>query len=149
MTIASKHITPEQLKQSWQVFDSHPNGMLSLAEIDLALRYHSPEIYKEKAAIMRAYKASDTSKDGFITKEEFPAFVDLLMEYHKLFKLFAQLDTNRDKRISLIEFKKDHELLGVTCKDYKAEFDRIDTNHGGWILFDEFCIYMANKQLKQ
>ncbi|CAF1386911.1 unnamed protein product, partial [Adineta steineri] len=40
------------------------------------------------------------------------------------------------------EFKKGHELMGVEDIDEYAlrkEFHRIDTNHGGYILFDEVC----------
>jgi hypothetical protein len=47
-------------------------GMLSLAEIDLALIHVAPHIAKDKPAIIRAYKAADKGKDGFISKQEFP-----------------------------------------------------------------------------
>lgn len=55
-------------------------------------------------------------------------------------QLFGQLDTNRDKRISFVEFKKGHELIGhshVNENQLKEDFNRIDTNRGGYILFDE------------
>ncbi|CAF4325308.1 unnamed protein product, partial [Rotaria sordida] len=29
----------------------------------------------------------------------------------------------------------------------RQEFNAIDSNHGGYILFDEFCMYMANKKI--
>ena len=57
--------------------------------------------------------------------------------------LFGQLDVNKDKRISFAEFKKGHELIGhshVSEKQLKEEFHRIDTNNGGYILFDEVCL---------
>lgn len=56
--------------------------------------------------------------------------------------MFGQLDTNGDKRISFNEFKKGHELIGESDLDdghLKQEFNKIDTNHGGYILFDEVC----------
>lgn len=66
--------------------------------------------------------------------------LELLYHYNELSDLFGQLDTNKDKRISFNEFKKGHELIGQSHLDgaqLKKEFDRIDTNHGGYILFDE------------
>ena len=74
---------------------------------------------------------------------EFPEFhhlIELLYYYNELSNLFGQLDTNKDKRISYSEFKKGHQLIGRTdLDDYqlKEEFHQIDTNHGGYILFDE------------
>ena len=74
---------------------------------------------------------------------EFPEFhrlIQLLYYYNELSNLFGQLDTNKDKRISFTEFKKGHQLIGQTNFDdhqLKEQFHRIDTNHGGYILFDE------------
>jgi Ca2+-binding EF-hand superfamily protein len=73
---------------------------------------------------------------------EFCRLIDLLYYYNHLSDLFGQLDTNKDKRISFSEFKRGHELTGHSDidEDYlREEFHRIDTNHGGYILFDEVC----------
>jgi Ca2+-binding EF-hand superfamily protein len=59
-----------------------------------------------------------------------------------LSQLFGQLDTNKDKRISFPEFKKGHDLIGhsnISEQQLQHEFNKIDTNHGGYILFDEVC----------
>ncbi|CAJ0642622.1 15553_t:CDS:2, partial [Entrophospora sp. SA101] len=40
-------------------------------------------------------------------------------------------------------FKKGHELVGMNTKldeELEAEFDKIDTKHGGYILFEEYGI---------
>ena len=66
--------------------------------------------------------------------------IDLLGYYDKISETFQQLDTNQDKRISFAEFKKGHELLGEDSSnesELRREFNSIDTNHGGYILFDE------------
>lgn len=55
------------------------------------------------------------------------------------------LDKNSDKRIGRDEFEEGHKLLGL--ESAKGAFDKIDTNGGGYILFDEFCTFMAKKQL--
>jgi len=70
--------------------------------------------------------------------------IDLLYYYNELSTLFGQLDTNKDKRISFNEFKKGHELINQSDVDenhLRQEFNRIDTNHGGYILFDEVCFF--------
>ena len=57
-----------------------------------------------------------------------------------MYKKFQQLDKNNDKRISFLEFKKGHEIIGLkasTSEELKKEFNKIDTNRGGYILFDE------------
>ena len=65
-----KPYTEEQLMKAFKEFDDHPNGILSLAEIDKALLIVAPDLGKDKPAIMRAYKAADVSQDGFISKKE-------------------------------------------------------------------------------
>ena len=84
---------------------------------------------------------------GFIEFKEFRRLIELLYYYNELSDLFRQLDTNRDKRISFSEFKKGHQLidqLNTHENHLREEFDRIDTNHGGFILFDEVCEISCN-----
>ncbi|KAJ3223427.1 hypothetical protein HK099_001151 [Clydaea vesicula] len=136
------------VEKAFKQFDYNNNGLLSLAEIDKAVIEILPQFAKDKPAIMRAYKAADKSKDGFIEKDEFVSLIKLLNHYDSLFKVFQKLDTDKDKRISLKEFIKGYELIGLDTKDaakLKSEFEKIDTNNGGYILFEEFCIAMAKK----
>jgi hypothetical protein len=39
------------------------------------------------------------------------------------------------------------ESFGLVIDDYQAEFNKIDTNGGGMILFDEFAAYCIKKTL--
>jgi len=138
-------VEENKAKELFHRFDYNGNGILSLAEIDKAIVESMPEYAHDKPAIMRAYKAADTSKDGFISFNEFKHFMSLLAYYHELSKLFATLDVDHDRRVSLTEFIKGHNLVGIKIEDAhaKAEFQKIDANNGGFILFEEFCIYMA------
>ncbi|KAJ3223289.1 hypothetical protein HDU81_009294 [Chytriomyces hyalinus] len=143
------HIDKSKLLSSYAEFDSHPNGMLSLAEIDKALIHIAPEIAKDKPAIMRAYKASDKhgrqgakKADGFISKDEFEGFVDNLIKYDKIYKMFQGMDKDGDKRVNFAEFEAGRKKLGLTDGNARADFDEIDKNGGGLILFDEFCAYL-------
>ncbi|CAF0930088.1 unnamed protein product [Adineta steineri] len=109
-----------------------------------------PHLKLTKAMAQRLTK-EQVKKTGFVQLREFRRLINLLYFYNELSGLFGQLDTNHDKRISFNEFKKGHELIGDEDIDEYAlrkEFHRIDTNHGGYILFDEFCMYMAKKKAR-
>ncbi|CAF4067798.1 unnamed protein product, partial [Rotaria sordida] len=116
------------------------NGHLSLAELDRAIVHFYPQLGTNKKAIMRAYKAADTSGNGFVELREFEKIVQLLNHYDKLSQIFKELDTNDDHRISFSEFKRGFALIGEddSNENYlRQEFNKIDTNKGGYILFDE------------
>lgn len=88
-------------------------------------------------------------QDGFIQYAEFENLIKLLTYYEKLFEQFQHLDKNNDHRIAFPEFKQAHTELGIAAKtdeELKAEFDKLDTNKGGFVLFDEFCSYMARQK---
>ncbi|CAG8570169.1 13532_t:CDS:2 [Racocetra fulgida] len=133
-------LSAEKVNEVFKQFDFNNNGILSLAEIDNAVIYLYPQFSDKKPVLMRAYKAADTSKDGFIERDEFPRLIELLYYYNELYDLFQQLDKNKDKRITFEEFKKGYKLMGIgrlSNDEIKEEFNKIDTNHGGYILFDE------------
>ncbi|CAF0914762.1 unnamed protein product [Rotaria sp. Silwood1] len=135
----SSKMSKEEIKKLFKQFDNG-NGHLSLAEIDRAIVHHYPQLAKNKKAIMRAYKAADTSGNGFVELKEFEKIVEFLHYYNKLSQAFEELDTNDDHRISFSEFKKGFSLLGEDDSDegyLRQEFNKIDTNKGGYILFDE------------
>ncbi|CAF1433269.1 unnamed protein product [Rotaria sordida] len=143
-------MSKEEIKQLFKQFDNG-NGRLSLAEIDRAIINFYPQFGTNKKAILRAYKAADTSDNGFVELKEFEKIVQLLKQYDEISKIFEELDTNDDHRIGFNEFKKGFQLLGEDDSDensLKQEFDAIDSNDGGYILFDEFCMYMANKKVQ-
>ncbi|KAI9203016.1 uncharacterized protein BJ171DRAFT_600460 [Polychytrium aggregatum] len=141
--------TPEQVEADWKVLDFNGNGILSLAEIDKYFVERYPNSFgQDKPALMRAYKGADKSKDGFIEKDEFHELVRLLFYYDQIYQIFVKLDTNHDHRIDFKEFAAGHSRLGLPDADSAAirrEFDAIDENHGGYILFKEFCHFMAKK----
>ncbi|GBB93054.1 hypothetical protein RclHR1_02100003 [Rhizophagus clarus] len=148
--VSTDKLDKAEIKKIFNRFDYNGNGILSLAEIDKAVIEIYPHLAEDKPAIMRAYKATDTSQDGFVDFKEFGRLIDLLHYYNNLYQIFKELDIDNDRRIDFNEFKKGHELMGIdvsSTKELKKKFDEIDTNHGGHILFDEFCIYAAKIKL--
>eukprot|EP01105_Mastigella_eilhardi_P015933 TRINITY_DN3650_c0_g1_i1.p1 TRINITY_DN3650_c0_g1~~TRINITY_DN3650_c0_g1_i1.p1 ORF type:complete len:395 (-),score=96.31 TRINITY_DN3650_c0_g1_i1:124-1260(-) len=142
-------VDQNKLQQVWEVFDVNKNGICSLAEIDRAVVTILPQYANNKAAIMRAYKAADTSKDGFVQRREFENMIRLLSYYSALGKLFKKLDKDNDNRVNFLEFKQGYQCLGLgSLQDdlsLHRAFERMDTNKGGYVLFDEFCFYMAQQ----
>jgi hypothetical protein len=74
--------------------------------------------------------------------------VNLLKQYDEISKVFEELDTNDDHRVSFAEFKKGFDLLGEDNSDEESlrqEFDAIDSNDGDYILFDEVRLFLASQ----
>lgn len=64
--------------------------------------------------------------------------------------MFSRLDTDGDRRLGIEEFKRVLPTLdkwGVKIYDPDATFKVIDSNGGGWVLFDEFCIWAAAQNM--
>ncbi|KAI9104642.1 hypothetical protein DFS34DRAFT_603928 [Phlyctochytrium arcticum] len=147
MASAHKKIDRAHIDKAWKTFDYNGNGILSLAEIDRAVIDVLPQYAKNKPAIMRAYKAADKSRDGFVDKNEFAALIDYLSVYDELYQKFKKMDDDGDRRVSFEEFEKGWAYLGLAGNDARRAFDAMDKNKGGYILFDEFCAGMTKHSL--
>jgi len=58
--------------------------------------------------------------------------------------MFNIIDKDKDRRISNREFNESKNILNLWGADFQNsddEFKKIDLNSGGFILFDEFCLY--------
>ena len=64
--------------------------------------------------------------------------------------MFTRLDSDGDRRLGFAEFQQAVPLLnqwGVQVADAAASFREIDSDGGGWVLFDEFCVWAAARNL--
>ena len=125
-------------------FDANGNGGLSLAEIDKAVLELWPQ-YDHKRALMRAYKAADTNNDGFIKRREFRALLMYIVYFNGLWDTFEAIDSNHDHRLNKEEFATGCQELGMqlTTQEVNDQFSLMDENGGGFVLFDEFCVWCA------
>lgn len=141
-----------KLKKMWQHLDFNGNGKVSLAEIDKFVMEQYP-ILNHKPALMRAYKKTikDGDGDDWVEKKEFKMLLGNLFYFNKLFWLFDAVDEDKDRRMTLPEFKMCLVTAGMKMGAAKAEaeFKKIDTNGGGKILFDEFCSWFTKKECPQ
>jgi Ca2+-binding EF-hand superfamily protein len=148
-------------KDLFAQFDPNSNGYVSLAEVDRGLRdvLHSDELFHCKPAVIRAFnfaKAKSTGKDkhgpDFLEFREFRLFLQTLRQYFEYYQAFDRIDTGDDNRISKEEFcsksvKAAIEKWVGPVGDLAAEFDKIDANGGGQILFNEFVDWALEKNL--
>ncbi|RGB39166.1 hypothetical protein C1646_664845 [Rhizophagus diaphanus] len=139
-------LSEDQIKKIFDIFDYNRDGILSKSEIKDAVIRLYPHLSKEDFVIERAYKAADTSQDGFIEFEEFVHLVDLLHYYNELSHIFKKLDVDKNGYIDFKEFKKGHELIGRDTI-LKGQFARICKKNDGRLPFDEFCIYASKIKL--
>ena len=77
----------------------------------------------------------------YLEFREFRLFLQTLRQYFEYYAAFDEIDTSNDRRITLDEFRWAQQTLEKwvgKIHDMEAEFDSIDGNHGGFIMFDEF-----------
>merc|ERR1711934_1119250 len=60
---------------------------------------------------------------------------------------FDDVDTDDDRRISLKELLAACETGSIKIAKPEQVFEDMDTNSGGQVLFDEFCVYVANEYI--
>jgi hypothetical protein len=139
--------TRTQRDEVFRRMDYNGNGALSLAEIDKAVVELWPE-FNHKPALMRAYKAADRNGDGFIKRREFRLLLRYVMYFNELWHKFEEIDVDDDRRLSLDEFMVGCEAVGhsgLSREEASREFEEMDSNHGGVVLFDEFCAWCAER----
>ena len=146
-------------REMWNQMDMNGNNYLSLAEFDKGLRdiLKLPDIFKLKKVSLRAFQAAKTAVkssskygDDYVGWLEFRIILVYIRQYFEYYVMFCRIDSSDDFKINLDEFKKAIPTLekwGVKIDDPVTVFNKIDTNHGGVIMFDEFCSYAIKKNL--
>lgn len=146
---------PDKLKLLWKALDFNGNGGSTLAEIDKFVNDRYP-VLNNKPALMRAYKRTCSKKGGgdgddYVEKKEFKTLMKNLFFFNQIFQIFDEIDSGDDRRIDGTEFLKAAKFLDFggkvpTQEELVVEFNRVDKNGGGQVLFDEFCAWYLDKQ---
>jgi hypothetical protein len=145
----------DQIKELWSEIDFNGNGYVSLAEIDKMVVQQALigkglfKNFNNKSALMRAYKASclGGKKAAWVERREFPFLIRNLFFFDILWDFFDDVDTDDDRRISLKELLAACESGSIKIVKPEQVFEEMDTNSGGQVLFDEFCVYVANQYI--
>eukprot|EP00088_Acartia_fossae_P000032 TRINITY_DN10009_c0_g1_i1.p1 TRINITY_DN10009_c0_g1~~TRINITY_DN10009_c0_g1_i1.p1 ORF type:complete len:243 (-),score=68.67 TRINITY_DN10009_c0_g1_i1:75-773(-) len=148
----------EQRKALWDGIDVNGNGFLSLAEISKGIRdvIGVDELFDCTPAINRAFHYSKNRTEGgeqgfdYIEFREFRLFLQTLRMFFEFYQAFDSIDEGDDRKINKEEFANSKDAIerwvGV-IEDMDAEFDSIDVNEGGEILFSEFVEWAMAKDL--
>jgi len=149
-------------KEIFQSFDVNSNGYVSLAEVDKGMRdvLGSDDLFDCKDAVNASFHYAKKVSPGedkygpeFLEFREFRLFLQTLRQYFEYFQAFSRIDTGDDSRVSKEEFCSDaakeamNKYIKDPIEDYEAEFDKIDENKGGQILFKEFIQFALDKNL--
>jgi Ca2+-binding EF-hand superfamily protein len=142
-------LNPSKLEQLWLILDANGNGIVSLAELDRVIVFKYPQLNNKKA-LMRAFKQTvvyEGNGDEYIQSDELPQLLSNLFYFNKLYAAFIDIDQDFDKRLDIQEFLKGAKKLGLKMKkkELKKEFEEMDANSGGIVLFDEFCAWYTKK----
>ena len=146
-------------REIWKSMDMNGNGFISLAEFDRGIRdvLNIPEIFKQKKVIIRAFTSAKNKIKGkakqsgdYVEWLEFRYILIYLRQYLEYYAMFCRMDTSDDFKINFDEFKKGIPMMekcGVKIKNPKDEFEKIDKNKSGNIMFDEFAEFAIKKNL--
>eukprot|EP01062_Namystynia_karyoxenos_P074152 TRINITY_DN709_c1_g2_i1.p1 TRINITY_DN709_c1_g2~~TRINITY_DN709_c1_g2_i1.p1 ORF type:complete len:216 (+),score=107.14 TRINITY_DN709_c1_g2_i1:88-648(+) len=153
----SNRADKEKRKQIFRSFDMNGNGYLSLAEVDKGVRDLGIDFAECKPAIIRAFnRVKDTApahtpcSNDYVTRAEFRLLLQQLGQMFELYAMFAQIDKDGDRRLTLAEFKKAIPIMegwGLKVSDPEKMFAEADADHGGKVLFEEFVDWALKKHL--
>ncbi|XP_023336637.1 flagellar calcium-binding protein TB-44A [Eurytemora carolleeae] len=149
-----------QRSELWTSIDVNGNGYLSLAEVSRGIRdvINMDELFDATPAINRSFfyckGISGAGHHGpdYLERSEFRVFLQTLRLFFEFFHAFEMVDAENDRRISREEFtapevRETIEKWIGGVEDIEAEFDSIDVNGGGQILFSEFVDWALSKDL--
>jgi len=151
----------EKRKELWSSIDINGNGYVSLAEITKGVRdvLNIGDLFDCRPAINRAFHfardvhpSSNSHGDDYLQFSEFRLFLHAVRQFFEYYQAFDRIDTGDDNRVSREEFTSDTiketiERWVGPVEDMSEEFDKIDKNGGGQILFSEFVDWALMKNL--
>merc|ERR1712218_48780 len=111
-----------------------------------------PAINRSFHHVKAVSKSDNPHGDDFIEFPEFRLFLQTLRQFFEYYEAFNRLNTGMDHRVNKEEFtspkmKETIEKWVGPVEDMGAEFDKIDNNGGGQILFREFVDWALEKDL--
>lgn len=134
----------DEIQALFEDVDRNGDGTLTMREVEKAIIQRKSQFDLKPTIVMRAFQKADSDNDGKISREEFFSFVKFITYYKNLHAVFSSMDKDGDRRLSKTEFMNAADVLCVD--DPETVFVEMDENKGGYIVFDEFCIWMAEKR---
>ena len=83
----------------------------------------------------------DGDGDEWIQRNEFEMLMHNLFFFNKLIAIFSEIDTSGDGRVDFQEFVAGLDIIGfgITREQAWREFNKMDDDRGGLVVFNEFC----------
>lgn len=139
--------TKKEVNKLWKESDKNGDGTLDMREIKKLINKIYPE--SDPRIATRALRAADKNLDGKISRKEFVPLIQAIDEMIEISVLFKALDKDKSNTISYDEFKKGFDLLKLSGKPNKANFQKLDRDGGGTISYVEFVSYMKKSRDKE
>ena len=142
---------PASVHEIFLRLDPAGQNHLSLSEVAQGVTELWPD-FDDAPALMRAYRAADSTGDGWIGAEDFQHLLTYLAFFHHRWPLFNQLDEEYDGKIPIGPIKEHCLALGLAHPGDSAVamveelFAELDPHGKGWIAFEEFCSFAARAQ---
>ena len=137
---------PPSIDEMFLRLDTAGQNQLSLSDVAQGVTELWPD-FDDAPALMRAYRAADTTGDGWISAEDFHSLLRYLAFFHHRWPLFNQLDEEHDGKIPIAIVKEHCEALGLSSPSGSAvAVADLDPQKKGWVAFEEFCSFAARLQ---
>ena len=135
----------EDMQALFDEIDKNGDGRLSRKEVEDAICDRKQQFNLKPAVVLRAFQKADSNQDGFIRREEFFILLKMITYYNNLYKVFSLMDTNKDRHLSKEEVVDAADILGI--ENPETVFEEMDEHLLGYIVFDDFCLWMAEHQV--
>jgi Ca2+-binding EF-hand superfamily protein len=151
-------VDPSKMTKEWNRLDQNGNGLVSGAEVDTWVQlYHKPLRLRAviKQAVIQTLKLENGSVADYIKRDTFPALLVNFVSCMRAWIMFDEMNQTeekvglKDKRIEYEEFKNGLMKLSHTITEdiVKAEWQVVDGDGQGMVLFNEFSTWYHLKQV--
>lgn len=150
-----------ELKRIWKAWDANRSGAMSLAELDKFIVDDPPAGWsgfqpKDESLII-AFSYADDDWSGEVSFAEFEGLMKNVVFFSMLLDWYNEFDETGDGRLEDWEFVDDAHKIAQRCsfpgvkqigtmseQELQRQFDIIDEDGGGKILFAEFAKWIAS-----
>lgn len=136
----------EDIQAIFEEVDGNGDGSLSMKEVEKAIIRRQEQFNLAPTIVMRAFQKADSDGDNAISRDEFFQFVRCINYFQNLLSIFEEMDKDGNRRLSREEFIQAAHILDVDTTHANEVFYEMDENKGGYVVFDEFCLWMSDKR---
>jgi Ca2+-binding EF-hand superfamily protein len=151
----------DKLQAMWRTLDENGNGLVSGAELDTWFVKRYPKMHVKP--VLKQVFLMCRGDDGYIRQPRLGQLLKSVVVCSRAWLMFDKLNiagavkqdfkadpkarTYKDKRVEIEEFRVCFRELFPNANDgqCEAEWDLMDADSGGMVLFGEFCVWYTTK----